>query len=139
MLLPHIPTPLASVTVIPMPRRPSPARARPKSIHQPLPAPIQTWFRRDWFSERSVCVPSMSGRGSSGSPVGDWMGAVLVLAMFYVASTFRPSSNLGELGVGIAHPRQVGRARTGAELVEQIVASLVGMQTRDPRLRIVQI
>src|SRR5450432_3142215 len=42
--------------------------------------------------------------------------------------SFNQLCNLGEVGVDVAHAREVGRARARADLVQQIVAARVGVE-----------
>src|SRR5688572_15340247 len=105
-------------------RQPSIMRARANSAHQPLPGPRQTWFSRLSLMVRSVCCPSMKGRGSRGSDEATGAGAM--------------DDTLTELRVGVTHARQVCGARPGAELVQQVVAPVVLMPLGDPGLGVVQ-
>ena len=57
----------------------------------------------------------------------------------YSCSPFgRAPPSRGQLGVGVAHARQVDRARAGADLVQQIVATRVGVKLRHLGVRVVQ-
>src|SRR4051812_5335736 len=98
------------------PVRPMPAKSRK---NQPGLARCQTKSSSVLLSVPSSWRPSISGGPRS------W--AVIAL------------SAMAELRIGVHHPREIGRARARAELVQQVVAAFGFVHARDARLAIVEI